>query len=207
MDERGTDVIGWLNPAAPGAHGLLVRHAARENIDDSVSVWEANLTPKGEADALTFGRSLTPFSYGGAYASPIPRCMNTAALILEGWGHGSKTVQADWLLLNAYVRDKAAVKAQFEVRDSDQLVLDHVAGESLHGFSPIAEGSALLLSEIRQRMRPGTLTLFVSHDALLMPFFAHFFGQRFSKASWFPCLHGAVILDSEDGAYINGKKI
>lgn len=207
MAEHGIDIIQALEPSAPGAHGLLIRHAERESIDGSVSVWEAGLTPTGRTNALAFGKALAPFSFGGAFASPIPRCMDTAALILEGWGHGKENVRADWLLLNAYVQDKESVKAQFEVKDSDQLILDHVAGAPLHGFLPIAQGSVHLLSEMTKRMKDGALTLFVSHDALLMPFAAHFLGESFSKSNWFSCLHGAAVWASETGTYINGKKI
>ena len=201
------DPIHKLDPAVSGAQALLIRHAKREPILSADTVWDARLTDEGRLDAQSFGAALAPFSFGGAFASPIPRCMETAALILDGWGHPQKTVQSDWFLLNAYVRDKAAVKAQFEVHDSDQLVLDHVAGMPLDGFFSPQEGSKRLLREIAMRMAPDALTLFVSHDALLMPLYAHYFGARFSKATWFPCLHGAVISKSDSGICIDGALV
>jgi broad specificity phosphatase PhoE len=192
-----------LDPNRKGAHGLLLRHARRDPILPGDSVFVANLTDDGRREALAFGETLKPFQCGGIYASPIPRCMETARLLLEGWGQNDEPVRPAEVMLDAFVRVKETVKAQFEVGDADRLILDLAAGKSLDGFHSLEIGARNLLSFMLDRMSPDTLTVFVTHDALVIPFRAYFLGEHFSKTAWFPCLGSTAVFADQDGVYLN----
>jgi broad specificity phosphatase PhoE len=61
----------------------LVRHSEREFDPDRHDL-EIPLTEQGRAHASAFGMALPRDVFLRVYASPVPRCMETAALALEG---------------------------------------------------------------------------------------------------------------------------
>jgi len=204
-----TDCTGfcYLDPSRAGAAGLLIRHAERDPILTGESVWEARLTEKGRTDARAFGERLSGFACNGAFASPIPRCMDTASLILNGWGHKDQRVTCDPLFLEAYINDGNRVRELFETCDPYRLILDHVDGMALPGFHSVADGSRLLLTSLLSRMRPGTLTLFVTHDSILMPFKYHYTRERWSADNWFPYLGGAAVYADDSTVLVDGRPV
>jgi hypothetical protein len=196
-----------INSDQQGARALLIRHAKRDPIARGESVWLAKLTPEGRQDARAYGAGLRDSVFGGAYSSPIPRCLDTARLILEGWGYSNETVVPDRFLLSAYVKERETVKGQFAALDPFQLILDQIAGKTIPGFLSLEEGSWILLNEMKKRTVPGALTLFISHDALLMPFRTHFLGDTFSREKWLPFLGSAAIVVEENSISIDGKPV
>lgn len=63
---------------------LLIRHSAREYHRDRHDL-ENQLTPEGRALARSLGERLPEDLFVRGYASPPERCMETAALILDGY--------------------------------------------------------------------------------------------------------------------------
>jgi broad specificity phosphatase PhoE len=197
-----------LNPSLNGSFALLIRHAEREPITTEESVWNAKLTSDGHSDAARFGKTLTGFKPGAVYSSPIPRCIDTASRILEGWGHKGIRIEQNRLLLDAYIKDGPLAGDQFKNNDPYELILRQLAGKDVPGFYTVKDGSVLLLNAIKKLMQPGKLTLLTTHDALIMPFRTYYLGDTFNKSDWFPFLGSVSIrIDLQGETYINEQRI
>ena len=71
-------------------------------------------------------------------------------------------------------------------------------GDVLPGLRSIEHGTRVLTDLIRSRMVEGKLTVFVSHDALVMPFLMHHAGLRFDRSRWLGFLDGAVLHEKDE---------
>ena len=198
----------YLDPSdAESAQALLIRHAKREPIRRGDSVWVAALTDEGREDARRYGETLRPFAFGGVYSSPVPRCLETARLLVEGWGYADAAVRTEQFLLSAYVSNPSLAKNLFADSDPFQLILDQLDEDALPGFHTLENGSCAILNEIEGRATAGALTLFVTHDALIMPFRAFFLGDAYHRDSWLPFLGNAAIVLRKEGVFIDGKHV
>ncbi len=86
---------------------LVIRHAARHPIRGTEDGWTAPLTDAGSEEAHATGAAIAALDLGtmAAYASPAPRCVATAALLLSGAGQASE-VRADARFGGPYVLDQ-----------------------------------------------------------------------------------------------------
>ncbi len=72
-------------PEIQGNIAIMIRHAERDPITNMSNALDALLTDKGKKDAFDLGQRLTHYSPINLYHSPVPRCQQTAAYILEGF--------------------------------------------------------------------------------------------------------------------------
>ncbi len=77
-------MLGDLRERGVDRMALLIRHSAREYHRDRHDL-ENQLTPRGRELARRLGERLPSGMFVRAYASPPERCMETAALILDGY--------------------------------------------------------------------------------------------------------------------------
>jgi broad specificity phosphatase PhoE len=195
----------------PGGLGLLVRHAERPEITDPARALQLGLTERGRAAARELGRQLLDLQPAAVFASPVDRCVDTAACLLEGLGvdprEARQTVRVERELAEACSSDGRLVRKQFLKRDPYQLILDYLAGQPVPGFRPLAEGAGRLLAALLAHLTPGRLTVFVSHDALIMALQRVFHGREFSTGRWLPFLEGSVLYADGDRVQLDGRTI
>ncbi len=168
-------MLAELRSAGVERATALIRHSAREFNPDWRDL-ENPLTDEGRALAQKFGEALPRDVFLRAYASPVERCMETAALSLEGHrsmgGSASRHRELEGLGV-FYVLDqrkmfRTIVSAQEDGRDFIREWLD----EALDPDTVIAPRQCaeimvrLLLEKFRQQAaRAGpTLDLCVTHD-------------------------------------------
>ena len=197
-----------LNRNLNGSHALIIRHGEREPITTRESVFNARLTKKGHADAEEFGKTLTGFKIGSVYSSPIKRCIDTGSMLLKGCAESTVSITPLKLLLDAYISDGKLAEMQFSTRNPYELILDQLQGRDVPGFYSVKEGSNRLLNEIKRLMEPGKLTIFVTHDAILMPFKTHFLNKEYNKEQWFPYLgNTSIFIDNAKTVFIDNVQI
>ena len=203
--------IDALDTERSGAFGLLIRHGAREPITAETGMFGAQLTEEGKAQAKALGVRLREFRPHLFLASPVQRCIDTNCCILEGLGLAAEAarekVEPHRMLAEAFMTDSEAGKAAYGMKKPELVVLDYLAGEAIPGFGPIERGARRMLDFVRENIVPGTFSVFVTHDALVMPFRQHFLGDRWSSENWGPPLGGCVIYTEGNRTWINGREI
>jgi len=196
------------SPGRAGSWGLLIRHAERPEITDPARALELGLTEEGRAAALALGRALAAVELvpEKVWSSPVDRCLDTAARVLSGAAdldleQTRPRVQAELELAMATTADGEQVARQFMRRDAYELILEQLAGDApLPGFRSVADGAGRLLAATLDHLKPGQLTLFVSHDALIMTLQRHYLARRFTREEWLPFLEGSVLFAGDAGA-------
>ena len=154
---------------------VLMRHAARE-FDPELHDLENPLTPDGRARALEMGARLPRDATLRGYASPPERCMETAALVLEGHRHqgGNVTRHRPLEALGVfYALDQRKMwQAMHQAGGVVEYVTDWVRGDVPRDAMIPAETAARLVlgimaEKLRRPVGDAQIDLCVSHDMTL----------------------------------------
>ncbi|RKZ85649.1 MAG: hypothetical protein DRR19_16070 [Candidatus Parabeggiatoa sp. nov. 1] len=152
----------------------FIRHAEKS------LVGEQTLTQNGLQDAFFYGQKLsrTGIFFDLIKTSPVTRCIQTAEQIVKGMNIDIP-IQESGLLGNPgiFVQDdqKAAkVFNQYSVCEViNQLIQNK---QHLEVFYPIQQASQLLIDEFNTARLTNKSILYISHDAIIMPFVAYING-------------------------------
>ena len=204
--------IDSVDTRRPGAYGLLIRHGEREPITtENNNMLGAQLTGAGRAQARQLGVRLRGQRSHLFFSSPVARCVDTNVCILEGLGvdpeAARQRAEPHPVLVEAYMENPETAKAVFRLSDPEQVILDYLSGRDVPGFGPIERGARALLRFVRNNIQSGTLSIFVTHDALVMPFRQHFLGDEYRRDSWLPFLGGSVIYTEGERTWVDGREV
>lgn len=164
---------------------LYLRHADREAVPAGSPWADVDLTPRGLERAASLAARLTSVRW--AAVSPWLRCRRTAQAF------GGVGIEDDSRLGSPgpWVLDREAGSELFSSLGTEGVVRAQIAGKRWEFIRSAPEGTALLLSLVRERMASGT-GICVSHDAVLMPAIAHLFEERF-EGGWLDPLDGFAV--------------
>ena len=170
----------------------------------------AGLTPHGHGESRRFGQSLPRgFNLVVGY-SPVPRCVETATGIMNGYSHANSGS-----ISNIGIDDSLAVTHFFaKDRNAMESHREKVGGlpflrEWLDGSLPVemmkspSEVKRFFVSsvskDLKARQAP-LLRLWVGHDYGLIILIETIFGGRFKEIKWVPYLDGIVFRLSREGS-------
>ena len=170
----------------------------------------AGLTPHGHGESRRFGQSLPRGLNLVVGYSPVPRCVETATGIMNGYSHVDSGSISD-----IGIDDSLAVTHFFaKDRNAMESYREKVGGlpflrEWLDGSLPV--GMMRSPSEVRQFVVSGVskdlkarqaplLRLWVGHDYGLILLVETIFGERFKEVKWIPYLDGIVFCLSRGGS-------
>ena len=193
--------------------GIILRHSVRDlgrTGEVANPNMDARLTPHGHSESKRFGQSLPGgFNLVVGY-SPVPRCIETATGIMNGYSHANSGTISD-----IGIDDSLAV-THFFAKDTNAMesYRGKVGGmpflrEWLDGNLPV--GMMKSTSEVKQfvvssvskdlkaRQAP-LLRLWVGHDYGLILLIETIFGGRFREIKWIPYLDGIVFCLSREGS-------
>lgn len=146
---------------------LVLRHAAREAIRASEDGWTAPLTEAGREQARATGAAIGKLEFDAltAVASPAPRCLDTAQLLLVGAGEPAQ-VRADPRFGGPYVLDQECAFRRMLQLGNAGFLRAWFDGGWADAMQPAAEAARdqfrALLSVLRG---PGpAVRIVVSHD-------------------------------------------
>ena len=197
-----------INPQHPGAWGLFLRHAERFPIESADDVFRAGLTDQGRRDAHALGRALRHLPIAAAISSPVQRCIDTARHILEGYGMSATDADArvtsDDTLLEGFIENGRLAREEFTRLDPIHAILEHLEGATIPGLRSVKTGAEQLLHFSLSHLRDNALTLFLTHDSIIMPLRRHWCGTRYSLEKWQPFLSGALIHQTPDAVTVDG---
>ncbi len=209
--------LGELRDAGVHRTTALVRHSAREFNPDRGDL-ENPLTDEGRALAQKFGEALPRDVFLRAYASPVERCMETAALSLDGHrsmgGSASRHRELEGLGV-FYVLDqrkmfRIIVSAQKDGRDFMREWLDAALDpDTMIAPRQCAEIMVgLVLEKLRQQaQREGpTLDLCVTHDMNLHLIKDQVLGLRHEEHGQVEFLDGVVVFEREGTVWMQAPE-
>jgi broad specificity phosphatase PhoE len=195
----------------PGAYGLLIRHGERDELKPGSMGMEAQLTQRGRETSNELGRTLSHLPLNKIITSPIDRCFDTGVCLGEGLGltseEAEKKVVRNMGLAAPFVSDPELVKKTFSTGSPEQVILNHLSGEDVPGLRSLEEGSRVLLDFVTGHMAGNSLTVFVSHDAIIMPFQSHFCSKVFSLSNWLGFLEGSIVYVEAGNTIIDGHSV
>lgn len=173
---------------------LLIRHAEKS------PAGEQYLTSQGLDDALNYGKQLKQqgMQLDEIISSPVKRCIQTSEKIVEGLQSGIN-IQKSHLLgePGIFVTDDKEAATLFDKFTVCEVINKIIKGEELPGFLPIEDDCTPLIDEIQTKIALNRSVLYISHDAIIMPFIAYL--SRIKEIS------ESEIIDYLDG-YVVAKK-
>jgi hypothetical protein len=184
---------------------VIIRHADRGGPLNQVVRQEEGLNGLGVRRSVELGRSLKGFSEMRAFSSPVDRCQDTCRHISEGYGKAVEPTVTELLGMSApFMVDPKA--AYFKMKEVGLLgFVDLYVKDSIDKCvaMPCSEGARMLLSYVIENIRPmkGGVGVFVTHDMIITPPMAYYFGYDFMSNGLVPFLDG-VVLYQEGDAYI-----
>lgn len=178
---------------------LVIRHAEREQIPLGTFGFDVPLTAHGVASAFQLGKALCAGRRVGVVSSPVPRCVQTAEVILRGCGHSSR-VMLDRRLGDPgpFVVDSDLVGPLFLETDTLEIVRRQLSeSEPLPGMRPTDEGVGALLDLVADSLESyGRLNVYVTHDSILAVLVARLFGMSIDEVGWPGYLDGLLLWKS-----------
>jgi broad specificity phosphatase PhoE len=181
---------------------LLLRHSDRESIPHGEHGHSCPLTETGVQRAEALGRLLGGMLDTQARTSPLPRCVTTVQAVGNGAGIATQAVP-DSLLgePGPYVYERSLAGPLFLERGTEAVVWDLVDGVSLPGIRTCEDGARLLFDAIvREASNVCGCRLYVSHDAIVIPFLHWATAGVFPARDWLAPLDGALLVHPNEGA-------
>lgn len=190
---------------------ILLRHAERTPIDLDDYTKKVILTKTGILSSIELGKFLVKYHITKIFSSPIHRCVETAKKILKGADLINKSIIRENLLGDpgCFVINANLASQQFRKSGTIGTILNFIHKKKLPGFCELSIGASNLLSLLIQNLpkQDNSLNIFVSHDAIIMPFISNYIKWEFSKQSWHHYLEGLLIFKKKNRIYIKYKGI
>jgi hypothetical protein len=169
----------------------------------------AGLTPHGHSESKRFGRSLPGgFNLVVGY-SPVPRCVETATGIMEGYSHANPGSISDvgidesLAVTHFFAKDTSAMESHREKVGGLPFLRGWLDGSLPVGMmkSP-SEAKQFVVSGVSEGLKARqapVLRLWVGHDYGLILLIETIFGGRFEENKWIPYLDGIVFCLTREG--------
>jgi hypothetical protein len=192
--------------------GIILRHSVRDQgrrgeVANPNMV--AGLTPHGHSESKRFGQSLPRgFNLVVGY-SPVPRCVETATGIMDGYSHENSGSISDigtddsLAVTHFFAKDRNAMESHREKVGGLPFLR-----EWLDGILPVGmmqsppEVKQFVISSVSKDLKAlqaPLLRLWVGHDYGLIMLIETIFGGRFKEIKWIPYLDGIVFCLSREG--------
>lgn len=208
----GDRLIDFVKSIKCDRIGIILRHSVRDNGRKGEVAnpnMTAGLTPHGHSESQRFGRSLPGgFNLVVGY-SPVPRCVETASGIMNGYSRANSGSISDigiddsLAVTHFFAKDRNAMESHREKVGGLPFLREWLDGDLPAGMmkSP-SEVKRFVVGSVRKdlnaRQAP-LLRLWVGHDYGLIVLIETIFGGRFNETKWIPYLDGVVFCLSGEG--------
>lgn len=190
---------------------LLIRHSERNKIPDHVHDITEPLNENGEKMSVELGCELKNYCNKiRIISSPVGRCLQTGKAILKGFGQDPEleisTVLGE---PGPFVVDRDIATQVFISMTCVKVVEAQISDVQLDGIRSKKDGSEYLLNYIVGEMSKSensVITIFISHDACIIPFINFYTNEKFNKEQWLDFIDGVVIqMDNGKGVLKRNK--
>ena len=189
---------------------FFIRHAEKE-LAVNKNENDIQLTSKGIYEAEKLGSMISRTGTVELIkSSPIKTVYRQSLAIIKG-ANLKQTVTISKKLGDpgVFVSDDQAAKYLFDNYECFEIVDRQLKEEKLPGVTPVGAGVKSLLEDIQKDLNnisgPG---VYITHDAIIVPFFHYLTGVTLTRSSWFDYLNGMIICKNDDRTILlcNGVK-
>ncbi len=170
----------------------------------------AGLTPHGHSESKRFGQALPRgFNLVVGY-SPVPRCVETATGIMNGYSQASSGSISDigkddsLAVTHFFAKDRNAMESYREKVGGLPFLREWLDGTLPIGMmTPPSEVKQFFVDSVSKELKAREaplLRLWVGHDYGLILLIETIFGGRFKEDKWVPYLDGIVFCLSREGS-------
>ena len=208
----GDRLIDFLRSSKCDRIGVILRHSVRvqgRTGEVANPDMNAGLTPYGRRESERFGRSLPGGLNLVVGYSPVPRCVETAAGIMEGYSQVSPGMIWDvgtddsLAVTHFFAKDAGAMESYRGKVGGMPFLREWLDGRLPAGMmTPPPEVKEFVVSGVRKDLEASKtplLRLWVGHDYGLILLIETIFGARFREIKWVPYLDGIVFCMSREG--------
>jgi len=172
---------------------LLLRHGDREQIPKGEFGNEILLNEKGRKNSLVFGEALREFPVKRILTSPIPRCIQTAELISEGFGKSLEIVLTKSLGdPGLHTADEKVAGDSYLAFGFHEILRKLIGNEPVPGVQDLKHFSNIMTEFLHQNTKENGLTIFVTHDSLIAMYHFYLNGTLYTVDNWINYLEGLV---------------
>jgi len=176
---------------------FMLRHAEKQVYPNNSGENSISITEKGRIDSENFGREFARIYYVISLikSSPIKRCVNTANAILKGANQQLKiSISTNLGNPRAFVIDEKIAGENFFRYGVEKVIQRQLEGKNLPGMRDIKNGAKLLLTEILEDLENlNGSGLYITHDAILVPFIGYLTNTFIVSDYWFGFLDGIYL--------------
>lgn len=190
---------------------IIIRHTEREQIEDATDSHDVPLTNKGKEMAIEFGKKLPTDRPIRIFYSCVPRCEETAELILKGFkekgGDGSLLGDRDFLGYHFMTEPKKALQLLNELGEPE-FIEKWYNGDIAESIMHPPEKSAFRLLNSIVNNFDKALDLHITHDFNVILLFSHLYDLRKEGFRWPNFLEGVLIEEKSGGVklYFDDKE-
>jgi broad specificity phosphatase PhoE len=174
---------------------VMIRHADRNKIPDGAFGNDVLLNNIGKEHALEFGSELSNLKINKIFTSPIPRCVETSELIVQGYKQAVSIEQTQALGdPGLHVEDDELTGKFYLEYGFDEMYSRFMNNISIPGVPSPQQFYQLMTKYITKRTLNNGITLFVTHDSLIA--FYHYCSERRvynTKTDWVNYLTGIIV--------------
>ena len=189
---------------------LVIRHAEREEIPAGTFGYDVSLTAKGTRTAEELGTALSEKRALSVTSSPVPRCFQTAQVILRGAGASSEVITDQRLGgPGAFVVDAEVAGPHFLELPIPESARRQLLDETLlPGMRPTSEGVEILLELATSPLgNNGRVHVFVTHDIILAVLLASIFRLSLEETGWPGYLDGLLMWRSGELLQLSWREL
>lgn len=173
---------------------LIIRHADRDKIPDGSFGNEIMLNQKGTENSFKFGEQLRNHKINCIYTSPVPRCVQTAHFLKEGYGQELPFYTTKALGDPGLHISDATLAGEFFLKHTlDEMYRRFIANEATPGVPDAISFEKEMSSFIKDKTKENGLTIFITHDSLIA-FYHYCLNKKiYTKDNWVKYLNGILI--------------
>jgi hypothetical protein len=190
---------------------ILLRHAEKAVLTKDITEPELPLTAKGVEDAESLGRLLRQQGHSDElrfFVSPRKRCIQTARCIATGAGISDPLILTNSNLGSPgpFVIDYEIGYKVFSNEPLEEIIQKYMMGDQQGCFLPMEIGCQNLYDYLISNSNTDSLSIFVSHDAIVIPFIYWLTSEDLIE-SWLPPLGGIHMSDKISKILLNPLEV
>jgi broad specificity phosphatase PhoE len=173
---------------------VLIRHADRDKIPVGEFGNEVLLNEKGKERALDFGENLSNLKINKIFASPVGRCVQTAECIAKGYGNPLEIVETTALgAPGLHIANEKIAGEFFLTEGFDELYNRIINDIEIPGITETKQFNKLMTAFLGENTIEEGITLFVTHDLLIVHYHYSINGKIYERDNWVKYLSGLIL--------------
>jgi broad specificity phosphatase PhoE len=183
----------------------IFRHAEKSTNMKSSDENSITLTQRGEESSREFGKEFINLYQNISFlkSSPIKRCIRTAELFIEGTSKNIKIFLSKNLGdPGVFIENEIVAAKHFKKNKCKNIIQCQINGINLEGIRDIRIGVKMLLEDILLDLKRNEITLYITHDVIMIPFICYLTDNLISLLNWINYLEGFYLWSKNNNIFL-----